>query len=410
MSLKEVKAMNSVTRLELKKLNNKKTYLIGSIFLVVIIVLMLIRSTTDIVDENGEFLSGIRGWKILKEQGITSDGFVTVDYMKREREKYQNSINKPYVEGVQSEDRDLGLKLQHPQDLLFWELNFPYRNFGTPYGDMNLTDEEIENFYEHWYLSVGRLLRETESNYDDEQIEAIINKARDVEAPFYYEYNRGWHLLIYQIERTFYVFLIYIAFILCDLLAKDSESGIEQIALSTKESRKSLFTKKLHAAEIFSTIAYLCYVGTLFIYHGMIYSLHGGSASVQFLEGLYIFSLTTWQAVFIKIIVGYFATIVITHLILFMSAMIKKGKVVLFICGIYIYFVHDYGASISSWIQRLMYFMPQGFIHQVLAIRKLTVVGSFVIPYAAMAIFLSLVYMLILRIAGKIVMKHYYIS
>ena len=276
---------------------------------------------------------------------------------------------------------------------------------------MNLSDEEIENFYENWHVAVGRYLKQNfAKDYNEKQIGAIVNKAENVKTPFYYAYNKGWHQIDYNMGITFYVFLIYIAFMFCDFFAKDSENGIEQMALSTQESRRSLFIRKLHAAVIFSSVAYLCYVGLLLIYHGIIYSLHGGNSSVQFLEGLYIFSLTTWQAMFIKIIAGYFATMVITHLILFLSALIKRGKVALLICGIYLYLVNDYGASVSNVVQKLMYFMPQRFIHQVLSTNKLTVIGSFVIPYAVIAILLSIVYMLILRLASKIVMKHYYIS
>jgi len=401
--------MNSVTRLELKKLHNKKNYLIGIIFFVMITVLMLTRSSIDVVDSDGKFISGIGSWKILKEQGISSDGWVTVDYMKKEREKYQNSVNKLYIEGIRTDDRELGLKLDHPHMMLFANLNIPYRAFNTMNIDMNLNDEEIESFYENWPNAVERYLGQSHLKYSEEEIEVIVKKAEQVKTPFYYEYNRGWHTLGYQMRETFYIFLIYIAFVLCDLLAKDNENGIEQMTLSTRDSRKGLYIRKLHASEIFSSIAYLFYIGLLLIYSSIVYSLHGANSSIQFLDVINIFSLTMWQAVFIEFIVGYFSTIVITHFVLFLSALFKRGKIALLICVIYLYLVNDYKMSISDSIQNIMYFMPQQFIQGVTRTEKLTVIGSLVMPYALVAIFLSTIYILIFRLISKIVMKHYYI-
>lgn len=401
--------MNSVTRLELKKLHNKKNYLMGIIFFVMITVLMLTRSSLDVVNNDGEFVRGIGSWKILKEQGVGSDGWVTVDYMKKEREKYQNSINKLYIEGIRTDDRELGLKLDHPHMMLFANLNIPYRAFNTMNIDMNLNDEEIESFYENWPDAIGRYLGQSHFRYSEDDIKVIVKKAEEVKTPFYYEYNRGWNMLGYQMRETFYIFLIYIAFVLCDLLAKDNENGIEQMVLSTRDSRKSLYIRKLHAAEIFSSIAYLCYVVLLLIYSAVVYSLHGANSSVQFLDVINIFSLTIWQVVFIEFIVGYFSTMVITHLVLFLSVLLKRGKIALLICVIYFYLVNDYKRSISELVQNIIYFMPQQFIQGAMRTENLTVMGSLVIPYALVAIFLSIIYILIFRLMIKIVMKHYYI-
>lgn len=401
--------MNSVTRLELKKLHNKKNYLIGIIFFLMITILMLTKSSLDVVNNDGEFIRGIKSHKILKEQGISSDGYVTFDYMKEEREKYQNSINKLYIEGIRREDRDLGLRLEHPLGLLFSSLNFPYGHFNTLHHDMNLSDEQIESYYENRPNAIAKYFEQPHFKYTEEEVEVIVKRAEKVKTPFYYEYSRGWSELDVKYSATFYIFLIFIAFILCDLLAKDNENGIEQIALSTRDSRKSLYIRKLHAAEIFSSIAYLCYVGLLLIYSSIVFSLHGANTSIQFFDMVSVFSLTTWQAVFIEFVVGYFSAIVITHLVLFFSALLKRGKAALFICVIYLYLVNDYKWSISESVQNIMYFMPQQFIQGAIHTENLTVIGSFVIPYALVGIFLSIIYILILRFASKMVMKHYYI-
>lgn len=402
--------MNSVTRLELKKLNNRKNYLIGIVFFVMIIVVMLTRSSTDVLNSKGEIVRGIGAWQVLRNQGISSDGWLTVDHIKKEREKYKNSIDKLYVEGIRTDYKALGIKLEYPQRVLFTTLNFPYRPFGTLHADMNLNDREIEEFYKNWPVAMERYLREPYLNYNEQQIKAIAKKAGQIKTPFYYEYNQGWSQLHYMMILTFYIFLIFLGFILCDLFAKDSENGIEQILLSAQDSRKNFYLRKLRAAEIFSSIAYLCYIGLLLIYSAIVFSLHGGNSSIQFYMVTNIFSLTTWQAFFIDVIVGYFSTIVIIHLILFLSALFKRGKIALLICIIYLYLVNEYGRSISVSIQNIMYFIPQQFIRWAMSTEKLTVIGSLVIPYALVSIFLSIAYILIFRILTKVVMKNYYIS
>lgn len=334
--------MRNFIPLELKKIRNKSTVIISLLFLTIILIpLVQTARSIDVLDDEGTIHSGIGGWDILRER--TVEGTMTTDYLLQMKQNYENSVDKPYIEGEVDTDRKLGKKLMFPHDMLNWELNFPYEKYRVLDNSLNVTNEQLASFYKDWKGSFTEYLSNEQNlfPYTKEQIEIISQKMQKVHTPFLFKYDSGWEYLKIGLLNTIYLFFMFLAFILCEGFSKNSSKGIDKVTLSTKESRRKLLSYKLGAASVFSTIAYFAYIAIVLLFVAVVYTLHGWDSSVQ-IGTTTFYSMNQLQEALLYIAMGYFSTLVVTHLILFLSVVFKRGRLVLAISLIYFYLVNTY--------------------------------------------------------------------
>lgn len=396
--------------MELKKIWNKHTAVITLLFMILILIPMFKSAQSPyVLDDEGTIHHGIGVWKILKER--TVEGVMTTSYLLQMKRDYDTSVDKPYIEGEMDTERKLGIKLDYPQNMLHWTLNFPYNVNRMLDNRLHLTDEQLASFYDNWKGSFPEYLS-YEHNlfpYTDEQIAMISRKMENVFTPFVFKYDMGWeHLKIY-ISDTIYLFFMFLVFILCEGFAKNSSIGIDKVTLSTKGSRGRLINAKIGAACIFSSVAYFIYIVMMLVFLAVIYTLHGWDSSVQ-IGTMTFYSINALQEGVLYIAMGYFATIVVTHLILFLSVVFKRGKWVLATLLIYFTLVNTYQMGRGDLIETIMVFMPQNFVYDLISINRLFFVGNIMLPYAVVALFLGSVYILLFRIGIQLWMRKYYLQ
>lgn len=402
--------MNSILKYEIKKINNKSNWLSSLIFLLTIIVILIPHTGTDVVKNDGTFQSGIKSWGILEEQGKSYDGKLDLSHMKKVRNMYQEGVEKAFIEKKVRHHRDLGLLLEFPSSPLFWEMNFPYSPSLPPRHDMNLEDYQLEAYYANWIKKAKDILKVEYPQLNASQLEAIDRQLKSIDTPFYYEFNWGYWRLSYYMEMTLYIFFIYLAFLLSSICARNEIQGVNQIDISTKNGKFILFNNKIKAGVIVSTLAYLAYIIFLISYTGIFNSLHGWNASIQFLEGVYIFNLRIGQYFLLKVLLGWVITIVITYIMVFFSALIKNGVLTLIILVLLFYLINKYMNSTDPMIKSVMYFMPQNFMNEFLGIGRIYIIENMIIPYAVVGVALSFLYIIIIRQVAKIVMYNYYMN
>jgi hypothetical protein len=334
---------------------------------------------------------------------------MTEDYLFAMREHYRNSVDKPFIEGETDTARKRGLRLLYPQDQLHLTLNYTYDSaYSTVRNDFNLTDEQISGFYENRKEGLIRFLS-AETNgfsYTEDQIERIAEKAAGVDTPFVYKYSMGWQHLKLFLQDTLWMFFIFLSFLLADLFSKNRPKGIDGITLSARESRRRLPAYKIRAACIAASVAYGAYVGVLSLFVLAVFSFHGWDASVQ-IGTRSFYSLTMLQDVLIHICLGYCAAIVAAHFILFLSVIFKNGTIALAIATLYFYRVEAYKMGVGEAVRSVMTYMPQNFIVFPIDVENLYFVGSFMLPYAAVALFFCVLYIVFFRGAIRLMMKRY---
>ena len=403
--------MYPVIKLEAKKILNRDNILIGCIFLLICLVKIFPYSQSlDMVTGEGDFCSGVAGWSQMKEEGMAYDGVLNQDHMRKVRDLYNSSKDKPFVEQTRSDEGDLGLRLMFPFQWLANSMNFPYGELGMQDFSINLSDQQIDTFYQNRLEGIKEFIGDSNGSYNDQEIDRIMDKASKVKTPFYYEYNEGWRYLGEFFEMTFYIFLIYLVFVLSSSMSQDSKIGLREMDLSTKKGRLGLYLSKVRAGQIFGTMAYLFYLLFLLLYNLMVYSLHGAHASLEFIDSPAIFNLSSWQAFAVQAFVGFWAMLAMVNIIVLFSVLFKRNKVTLFILGLFLIWVNKWSHSMVPWASILTYFTPQNFVTDTFSIFKVFVLGNQVLPYGLLGICLSLIYIAISRILAMPLMDFYYLK
>jgi hypothetical protein len=405
-----VARMNDFIRLELKKTGTRNILSIGVMFIVILLIQPIAQGRMDVVDDEGNPHSGLGAWRIYRERAV--EGIMTEDFLFAMRDHYLNSVDRKFIEGEVDTERKLGLRLSFPQDQLHLTLNYTYfHERGTARNDFNLTDGQIADFYENRQYGVVAYLSEKTNgfSYTDDQIERIAEKAVGVDTPFVYKYSMGWQHLKLFLQITLWLFFIFLSFLLADVFSKNRPKGIEQIALSTKESRRRLPGYKIGAACMAATVAYAAYIGVLSVFVLIVFSFHGWDASVQI--GTHsIYSLNMLEETLVYIFMGYFATIVATHFILFLSMLFRRGEVVLAVSAAYFYLIETYKMGVGETVRNVMTFMPQNFVVGSLDTEKIYFIGDLMLPYAGVALFLGALYIIFFRVSIQLMMKRYYLQ
>jgi ABC-type transport system involved in multi-copper enzyme maturation permease subunit len=400
--------MNDCIRLELKKTVTRNILAIGLMFVVALLIQPISYGRADVLDDAGNPHSGFGAWRILKER--TAEGLVTEEFLFAMRDRYQTGVDKKFIEGEVDTERRLGLRLVFPQDQLHLTLNYAYStDYSTAHNDFNLTDAQITGFYDNRKNGLIAFLSEKTNgfSYTEAQIERIAEKAAAVDTPFVYRYSMGWQYLKFFLQITLWMFFIFLSFLFADVFSKNRPKGIEQIALSTKESRRKLPGCKIKAACISATVAYAVYIGLLSIFVLIVFSFHGRDVSVQ-IGTRSVFSLNMLEESLIYVVMGWFAAIVATHFILFLSMIFRRGEVVLVISAAYFCLVETYKMGIDETIRNVMPFMPQSFVVGLLDTENLYFIGDFMLPYAVVALFLGALYIAFFRLSVQLLMKRYY--
>ena len=402
--------MFAVVKLELKKIATKNNALIACLFLLICLAKILPYSQSlDMVLGEEKFGSGLSYWTLMKEEGIKYDGLLTEEQMKKVQTLYNESKEKDFVEGARSEEKELGLKLIYPFQWLAQSLNFP-KDIEIQDFSIHMSDQGIENFYQDRLKAIGSWVRASYRSYDRSEVESILRQAGDVKTPLCYAYNEGWRYMGDALHMTFYIFLIYLALALTSLTSADEAQGFTEMDVHAKNGRLSLYLAKVRAAELFAGLAYLAYLFFLLLYHGMIYSLHGADASIEFYAGPAVFNLTTWQGYFLEALSGFGAVLVVVNIILFFSLAFRKSKVSLLVLVLAFFWLQKWANSPQPWANTLAYFTPQNFVQSNFSASKLFVLQNHVYPFTAMACFLSLIYIAISRFGAMMIMNRYYLK
>jgi hypothetical protein len=158
-----------------------------------------------------------------------------------------------------------------------------------------------------------------------------------------------------------------------------------------------------------ATVAYAAYIGVLSVFVLIVFSFHGFDASVQI--GTHsVYSLNMLEETLIYVFMGYFSTIVATHFILFLSMLFRRGEIVLAVAAAYFYLVETYKMGIGETVRNVMTFMPQNFVVGSMDTERLCFVGDFMLPYAGVALFLGVLYILFFGTSIRLMMKRYYLQ
>lgn len=404
--------MKDLIKLEYKKLWNGVS--IVSIVALSVLTIILAVVTLNIqhrtIDKDGNIVTGLASFRALKEAAEDLEGVMDGDYIQNLIEDYNSSFDKSYMD----EHRGfLGTGGKTKYILSNYVINYAYYGPYMSNGNDKIgLDYEFLNSEESFYQKykdaiMEQLLYMNEENdvikYSEEQIAALQDKVDHIKTPFRVAYHDGWANIRNYFVKEYSVFFILLAFCLASVYAKDSANGIDELALSSMHGRKRDMAARWIAGNLFTVSAYLIFVGMHIVVHGIIESLHGLNASAQTFWFDCLYNINVGTGILLVLSGGLAGALVMANIVMFLSMLIKNSKAAV-IAGIVIVWL--LGRHTYSQVRLLNPIQFGGDA----TVKSFLFVGKAIIPYFAIVLLLSVVYIAALWLVMRLSYKRYYLN
>ncbi|MGL4989880.1 MAG: hypothetical protein ACRC57_01765, partial [Sarcina sp.] len=400
---------------ELKKLCNKTSILAVILMIGICVVpylIMMNHSSNNTAKGNGEVVTGIRAYKVLREEASDIKGNMDQKYLTELVKRYNSSKEKEiYKTNLQPY-----IKYKYPN----FFINFV--NYGSEMGNFYMDlDYEFLNDEEKFYIKYKATVEETIQNrndnigivpYSDKQKEKISKLVQKIKTPFIVGYEEGIEHFIYSYGEKYWVVLLVIGFCLSSLFSKNSVNGIDQLSLSTTLGRRVNMNARVIAGNVFSIGIYFIFIFSLFIIISLVAGFDGLNLSAQIFWNLCPYSIKLWQGVVILLFMGLLGTLIISNLIMLISLIISNYKVStitnLLVLGLLVKFTQTTKPLI---LQLNPIFFSTHFTTSNLADFEIFYfIGEIMIPYSFIVIVLFTAYMMIIRFLTVKSYKNYKIT
>ena len=241
--------MKDLIKLEYKKLWNGVS--IVSIAALSILTILFSVVTLNIqqrtVDKDGNIVTGLPAFRTLKKEAEDLEGVMDGEYIQNLIEEYNASPEKTFLD---SNRGFLGTGGMTKYIITNYVINYAYFNLYMTNGNENMRlDYDFLNSEESFYRKFKDAIMEQQLyvnkengvfQYSEAQVEALQNKVDHLKTPFKVAYHTGLSNLNNYYGMEYPVFFIVLAFCLASVYAKDSMSGIDELALSSKHGRKKI--------------------------------------------------------------------------------------------------------------------------------------------------------------------------
>lgn len=333
--------MKELIKLEYRKIWNKSTIaaVVALFMLSTLHTIIYLNRQDRTIDKDGKLVTGMASYRALKEASKDIEGVMDQNYIQTLIKKYNASQDKKYLEKHRGYMGTGGMtKYMFPNYLI----NFAYYRQYMSNGNENMSlDYPFLDSEQHFYQKFKEAVKEQELFVREtiheehprlapaltkDQLHILDKKIKQVKTPFYIAYIAGFYNIRSWIEMEHNIFFIVLVFGLAGILAKDSIGGMDELGMATLYGRKKNIKARLIAGSLFTVTAYLIFIGTIVIEHGMIASLHGWNAAIQTFWNESLLNVNVGTAMLIKIIGGLLGALVIANLVMLFSMQWKNMK------------------------------------------------------------------------------------
>lgn len=398
---------------EFKKLCNKTSLL--SICVLVLFSIMMagiyyIYYENPVITSSGEKITGSLSHWSLKEEAKGLEGKVDQKYLDTITDEFELSIEKGKFF-----DR-FGMDMMR-FNIASYLLNFPAdldrtSNFSRRFDYEYLKSEK--EFYQQYKQGVKSVIRKEQKTiketnqakwfqYTEEQLEQIDNKVDSLQENFKVAYYLGLEKVIIDYSTQFRIVLIVLAFGLSGIFSKDSQNGVDEIALAATHGRKKNMNAKVVAGNLFAVLVYFISITITLVLNGTFASLHGLDASVQLLWHTSLYSMSLGMAMLVMFGMGLLGTLLFANFVMLVSLSTKYVKLST-VCSIASILIL---IELTKTTNMLQLQLNPIYFSTVLQLDKPIFIGRLMVPYVIISGLISGVYFTIIRLFTKIQYKKY---
>ncbi len=339
--------MNSLTKLEFKKLVNNKPIRIACCVVILYILVVLIGNINSenyyIYNENTNKVDTLKGIKAIGEEKLrvkTTAGFLDESKLKKTISYYKELSSKDNVsEGGGLSDNTYA-KYWIPYTEIQYLINTSYSDINTYDGQIidKLSDKDSSKFYSNRVKKIEEFLNQSYINspFDNTDKISIMKSAKSLSIPLYFNYNEGWDKLLKGSNFFNIVIILVLCFCNCIIFTNDFQNGMIFVVRATINGKNKLAYAKLKASIIFSSICFmifhLIYFGSFLFFYG----IEGWNCPIQVKPSywLSIYNLKFYQAYLLMLLIALCACVFMIICTLFIAIILKKAFLTISVIGV----------------------------------------------------------------------------
>lgn len=364
------------------------------------------------IDTNGEIVSGLGSYRALKEACKEIGGIMDDEYLKNLMEQYAVSADKQYLDENRGFLGTGGMtKYMYPN----YFINYAYFSYYMSNGnnkmglDYDFLDSE-ESFYQKYREAIKeQLMYENQYaglvKFTDTQIEVLDQKIADIDTPVQVAYCQGISNFMNWYDLEYPIFFVVLAFALSCTYAKDSQSGVSELTISTVKGRKKNFRARWVAGNLFAASVYFIFVAVLLIEHGIVASFSGFGASAQTYWFDCIFNFSIGTGMVLKIIGGLLGSLVYANASMLLSGIFKNSKV----ASVSAILVIALLSKLSNTYSQIKLFYPLQFSTDAV-VKNFFIIGKVLMPYSVVVLFLTVLYIAVFALLIGRIYKKYHLN
>lgn len=331
--------MNSLTKLEFKKLVNNKPVRIACCVVILYVLVVIIGNINSEnyykFNENTNSVDTIKGVKAIKEEKLrvkTIAGFLD-DSKIKEIISYHKELSNS------KDNLTVGSGLSEKPYVKYW---LPYNDLGylinTSYSDIKVYDGQIidklsENdsnkFYSNRVKKIEEFLNQNYINspFDNNDKISILKAAKSLKTPLYFDYNEGWSKILKGSHFFNIVIILVLCFCNCIIFTNDYQNGMVSVVRATINGKNILAHAKIKASIIFSSLCFMLFHLIYFGGYMVFYGLDGWNCPIQIVPSywLSIYNLKFYQAYLIMLLIALCACIFMVICTLLLANILKKA-------------------------------------------------------------------------------------
>ncbi|AQS11336.1 ABC-2 family transporter protein [Clostridium saccharobutylicum] len=331
--------INSITKLELKKIISNKAVKVGLSLVLVYIIVALIGSIQvaryESVNDSLNTIEELKGMKAINQKKVDVEkvkGYLDEKSIKEiisNYNKLRNNKNNLTAKGELKDDvcNKYWVPYSDIQNLLL-ESYVPLNTI-----DDNVLDKLAPNSSKEFYSNRIKQIKDSlnlnykQVKFDESDVAAITDKAKNLTQPMYYEYADGWFKLMDNLPFLNILIILILCFSVCRTFTEDIQNGMILVVLPTINGKTKLAFSKIKASIIFAGTTYLV---LNFLFAVLLLSFYGASGwncpiQINSRYWLSIYNLKCYEVYLSAIILGLIACLFMVMLTLLLGTILKKA-------------------------------------------------------------------------------------
>ncbi|TCZ77072.1 hypothetical protein E0485_11435 [Paenibacillus albiflavus] len=189
-----------------------------------------------------------------------------------------------------------------------------------------MTKEDMDHFYEQRIAALETGALRPLGIFTDEQIEHLLSKASQLEAPMQVGYAEGWKNLNNDMADLLVIILMILSVILLPVFGGTAKTNMNELCLSTKHGKSIFIKAKMIAGLEITSLVYVASVFILTIAQLSVFGTNGYNLVIQS-DVFYLFStynITFLEQYILNVVMGYTAVLFMTSIIFLITVITEQ--------------------------------------------------------------------------------------